>query len=177
MSFLVNTVTLVYYNLKIESMDKVNIGLTTNSCQKVIDILGNIIADQYILYTKTRNYHWNVTGEDFVQYHKLFEDQYSAIDEDIDEVAERIRALGGKTPATLSEFLKLATLKEHPTKYPTAKTMIANLLVDHETVIRNLRKGIESCAKLDDAGTEDFLTQLIEKHEKTAWMLRATLDN
>ena len=158
-------------------MDKVNIGLATNSCQKVNDILGNIIADQYTLYTKTRNYHWNVTGEDFIQYHKLFEDQYSAIDEDIDEVAERIRALGGKTPATLGEFLKSTTLKEHPAKYPAAKTMIANLLVDHETVIRNLRKSIESCAKLGDAGTEDFLTQLMEKHEKTAWMLRATLDN
>ena len=115
-----------------ENMDKVNIGLAPNSCQKVIDMLGNIIADQYILYTKTRNYHWNVTGEDFIQYHKLFEDQYSAIDEDIDEVAERIRALGGKTPATLGEFLKSATLKEHPAKYPTAKTMIINLLTDHE---------------------------------------------
>ena len=160
-----------------ENMDKVNIGLVPNSRQKVIDILGNIIADQYILYTKTRNYHWNVTGEDFIQYHKLFEDQYSAIDEDIDEVAERIRALGGKTPATLGEFLKSATLKEHPAKYPTAKVMITNLLADHETVIRNLRKDIGSCAKLDDAGTEDFLTQLMEKHEKTAWMLRATLDN
>ena len=160
-----------------KSMDKVHIGLAPNSRQKVIDMLGNIIADQYILYTKTRNYHWNVTGEDFIQYHKLFEEQYSAIDEDIDEVAERIRALGGKTPATLGEFLKSATLKEHPAKYPTAKVMIANLLADHETVIRNLRKDIVSCAKLDDVGTEDFLTQLMEKHEKTAWMLRATLDN
>ena len=158
-------------------MDKVNIGLTTNSCQKVIDILGNIIADQYILYTKTRNYHWNVIGEDFIQYHKLFEDQYSAIDEDIDEVAERIRALGGKTPATLGEFLKSTTLKEHPEEFPLAKTMIANLLTDHEIIIRNLRKDIEICDDLDDVGTEDFLTQLIEKHEKTAWMLRATLDN
>lgn len=158
-------------------MDKANIGLVPNSRQKVIDILGNIIADQYILYTKTRNYHWNVTGEDFAQYHKLFEEQYSAIDEDIDDVAERIRALGGKTQATLGEFLKSTTLKEHPAKYPTAKTMIANLLADHEAVIRNLRKNIVSCSKLDDAGTEDFLTQLMEKHEKTAWMLRATLDN
>ena len=153
-----------------------NIGLAPNSRHKVIDILGGIIADQYILYTKTRNYHWNVTGEDFPQYHKLFEAQYSALDEDIDAVAERIRTLGGKTPATLGEFLKLATLKEHPAKHPTAKTMITNLLADHETVIRNLRKDIGSCLKLDDVGTQDFLTQLMEKHEKTAWMLRATLE-
>jgi len=158
-------------------MDKTNIGLAPNARQKVIDVLSDIIADQYVLYTKTRNYHWNVTGEDFSQYHKLFEEQYSAIDEDIDDVAERIRALGGKTLATLSEFLKSATLKEHPGKYPPSKTMIANLLADHETIIRNLRKAIEICDDVDDDGTEDFLTQLMEKHEKTAWMLRATLDN
>jgi starvation-inducible DNA-binding protein len=157
-------------------MDKINIGLAPKLSQKVIDILGKILADQYVLYTKTRNYHWNVTGEDFIQYHKLFEEQYSTIDEDIDEVAERIRALGGKTPATLSEFIKLASLKEYPSKYPTAKIMIANLLADHESVIRNLRIYIEVCDDVDDVGTEDFLTQLMEKHEKTAWMLRATLD-
>lgn len=158
-------------------MDKANIGLAPNVRQKVIDVLGGIIADQYILYTKTRNYHWNVTGEDFAQYHKLFEEQYSAIDEDIDAVAERIRALGGKSPATLSEFIKASTLKEHPGKYLSAKVMIANLLADHEAVIRNLRKDIEVCNDVDDTGTEDFLTQLMEKHEKTAWMLRATLES
>jgi starvation-inducible DNA-binding protein len=158
-------------------MDKVNIGLSPKARQKVVGVLSGVISDQYVLYTKTRNYHWNVTGEDFAQYHKLFEKQYSAIDEDIDEVAERIRALGAKTPATLSEFLKSTTLREHPGKFPSAKVMIANLLADHETVIRNLRKGIEICDDVDDDGTEDFLTQLLEKHEKTAWMLRATLEN
>ncbi|MFM7797345.1 MAG: Dps family protein [Candidatus Nitrosotenuis sp.] len=158
-------------------MDKVNIGLAPNSRQKVVSVLTDVLADQYVLYTKTRNYHWNVTGEDFAQYHELFEKQYSAIDEDIDDVAERIRALGAKTPATLGEFVKSATLKEHPGKFPSAKVMIANLLSDHETVIRNLRKGINICGDAGDAGTEDFLTQLIEKHEKTAWMLRATLEN
>ncbi|MBM3910712.1 MAG: DNA starvation/stationary phase protection protein, partial [Thaumarchaeota archaeon] len=87
-------------------MDKANMGLAPNVRQKVIDVLSKAVADQYVLYTKTRNYHWNVTGEDFSQYHKLFEEQYSAIDEDIDDVAERIRTLGGKTPATLGEFIK-----------------------------------------------------------------------
>jgi len=158
-------------------MDKVNIGLSPNTRQKVVAVLSGVLSDQYVLYTKTRNYHWNVTGEDFAQYHELFEKQYSAIDEDIDDVAERIRALGTKTPATLAEFVKFATLKEHPGKYPLAKTMIANLLADHETVIRSLRKGIKICYDVDDDGTEDFLTQLLEKHEKTAWMLRATLEN
>lgn len=158
-------------------MDKANIGLAPKTRQKVIDVLNDIVADQYVLYTKTRNYHWNVTGEDFSQYHKLFEEQYSAIDEDIDDVAERIRALGGKTRATLNEFVRESSLKEQPAKYPPAKVMIANLLADHETVIRNLRKDIEICDDVDDVGTEDFLTQLIEKHEKTAWMLRATMEN
>lgn len=158
-------------------MDKVNIGLSPKTRTKVISVLSDVMADQYVLYTKTRNYHWNVTGEDFAQYHKLFEEQYSAIDEDIDDVAERIRALGGKTPATLAEFVKAATLKEHPGKYPSAKAMIANLLADHETVIRSLRKAIEICDGVDDDGTEDFLTQLMEKHEKTAWMLRATVES
>ncbi|MFB5629699.1 MAG: Dps family protein [Nitrosarchaeum sp.] len=153
-----------------------NIGLAQDSSCKVSNILSNIMADQYILYTKTRNYHWNVVGENFPQYHKLFEDQYSAIDEDIDAVAERIRALGENTPATLSEFIKSATLKEHPAKYSDAKTMIENLLADHEAVIQNLRKDIESCLKLNDVGTQDFLTQLMENHEKKAWMLRATLE-
>lgn len=158
-------------------MDKVNIGLSPNARIKVTSVLSDVIADQYVLYTKTRNYHWNVTGEDFAQYHKLFEEQYSAIDEDIDDVAERIRALGGKTSATLAEFVKSATLKEHPGKYPSAKAMIANLLADHEAVIRSLRKAIEICDDVDDVGTEDFLTQLMEKHEKTAWMLRATIES
>ena len=158
-------------------MDKVNIGLSPKTRTKVISVLSDVMADQYVLYTKTRNYHWNVTGEDFAQYHKLFEEQYSAIDEDIDDVAERIRALGGKTPATLAEFVKAATLNEHPGKYPSAKAMIANLLADHETVIRSLRKAIEICDGVDDDGTEDFLTQLMEKHEKTAWMLRATVES
>lgn len=156
-------------------MDKVNIGLSQGARQKVINALNRILADQYVLYTKTRNYHWNVTGEDFSEYHKLFADQYEALDEDIDEVAERIRTLGAKTPATLSEFAKMARLKEHPSKYPNAKTMIQNLLADHEAVIRTLRNDIELCDDVDDDGTEDFLTQLMEKHEKTAWMLRAIL--
>ncbi|TVL98816.1 MAG: DNA starvation/stationary phase protection protein [Candidatus Brocadia sp. WS118] len=159
-------------------MDKVNIGIPEKNRQGVVDVLGRILADQYILYTKTRNYHWNVTGENFSEYHKLFEEQYDAIDEDIDAVAERIRALGGKTPATLAEFGKTARLREHPGTYPKARVMVANLLADHEATIQNLRKAADICDdKYGDSGTEDFLTQLMEKHEKTAWMLRAILAN
>ena len=158
-------------------MDKVNIGISPKNRQGVVNILGKILADQYVLYTKTRNYHWNVTGPHFSEYHKLFAEQYAALDGDIDDVAERIRALGGKSPATLSEFSKMTRLREHPAKYPNARVMIANLLADHEAVILNLRKDVEACgSKYQDVGTEDFLTGLLEKHEKTAWMLRALLE-
>ncbi|MFN3653802.1 MAG: Dps family protein [Candidatus Nitrosotenuis sp.] len=156
-------------------MDKVDIGLSQGTRQKVVNALSKILADQYVLYTKTRNYHWNVTGEEFSEYHKLFAEQYEALGEDIDDVAERIRSLGAKTPATLSEFIKAARLKEHPGRYPNAKAMIQNLLADHEAVIHTLRNDIELCDDVDDVGTEDFLTQLMEKHEKTAWMLRSIL--
>lgn len=158
-------------------MDRANIGLSQKTCQKVISVLSRILADQHVLYTKTQNYHWNVTGEEFSEYHKLFGEQYGALAEDIDEAAERIRALGGKVPATLGEFVKVSRLKEHPGRYPKARAMIANLLADHEAIIRNLRKDIEVCDDVDDDGTEDFLIQLMKKHEKTAWMLRATLES
>lgn len=158
-------------------MEKVSIGISQKDRQGVINLLEKILADQYVLYTKTRNYHWNVTGENFSEYHKLFENQYSALDEDIDDVAERIRSLGGMTPATLNEFSKMTRLKEHPGKYPKARVMIANLLADHEQIIQTLRKDIETCgSKYNDVGTEDFLTGLLEKHEKTAWMLRSILE-
>jgi starvation-inducible DNA-binding protein len=135
------------------------------------------LADQYVLYTKTRNYHWNVTGMQFNDLHKFFESQYTAIDASIDAVAERIRALGGMTTATLAEFSKNSRLKEHPAKYPDAKVMISNLLADHEATIRNLRKDIDACDKKHhDTGTADFLTGLMEDHEKMAWMLRAFLE-
>jgi starvation-inducible DNA-binding protein len=159
-------------------MDKINTGISKDNLENVVSILSTVLADQYILYTKTRNYHWNVTGEDFSEYHKLFGEQYAALEADIDEVAERIRALGGKTPATLGEFSKMTRLNEHPGKYPKASEMMANLLSDHEAIVRNLRNDIQACGdKYADVGTEDFLTQLLEKHEKTAWMLRAILEN
>ena len=138
-------------------------------------LLTGLLADEYVLYTKTRNYHWNVTGPHFNDLHKLFEAQYDALAEVVDEVAERIRALGASTPATLAEFAKQTRLREHPGEYPDARTMLANLLADHETLARTLRADVETTAGAGDMGTSDFLTGLLEKHEKTAWMLRATI--
>jgi starvation-inducible DNA-binding protein len=154
---------------------RTNIGLADGARDRVVGLLGALLADEYLLYTKTRNYHWNVTGPHFSQLHDLFETQYEALAEIVDEVAERIRALGAAAPGTLAEFAKQTRLREHPGEYPDARTMVANLLADHEALARALRADVETAAQAGDAGTSDFLTGLLEKHEKTAWMLRATL--
>lgn len=157
-------------------MTAINIGIADQNRQAVIGLLTKLLADEYVLYTKTRNYHWNVVGSHFNDYHKLFESQYDSIDEDIDEIAERIRSLGGKTPATLSEFVKNSGLKEHPGEFPSSDKMVSDLVADHERVIQTLREDITASENNNDAGTADFLTGLMESHEKTAWMLRSVLE-
>ncbi|MHA7646707.1 Dps family protein [Nitrosopumilus sp. S4] len=153
-----------------------NIGISSENSKNIVGILNNLLSDEYVLYTKTRNYHWNVTGIQFNDLHKFFESQYEQIDGIVDEVAERSRSLGGKSIATLEEFLRNARLKEQADTYPEAKTMLRNLLDDHESVIQSLRKDLETCTQLGDAGTSDFLTGLMEQHEKMAWMLRSFLE-
>jgi starvation-inducible DNA-binding protein len=156
---------------------RTDIGISDKDRQAVVGILNNLLADEYVLYTKTRNYHWNVTGPHFHDLHKFFESQYEALDEIVDEVAERARALGGTSAGTLKEFLKAARLKEFPGEVPPAKGMLLKLLEDHEEIINLLREDLETCAdKYHDMGTSDFLTGLMEKHEKMAWMLRACLE-
>ena len=158
-------------------MNKTNISITKQDCQNIVGILDNILADEYVLYTKTRNYHWNVVGPHFNEYHETFEEQYDRLSDNLDEVAERIRSLGFKASSTLSEFQKNSQLKEHPGEYPNTNTMASNLLGDHETIIQTLReKSSEISGQYGDAGTEDFLVGLMEKHEKTAWMLRSILE-
>ena len=154
-----------------------NIGLSDESREGVAKILNTLLSDEYILYTKTRNYHWNVTGPQFNDLHKFFEAQYEDLDEMIDEVAERARSLGKRSFGTLTEFSKHARLKEHPAQALNAKEMIAALLEDHEAVIRTLRTDLATFGeKFGDMGTNDFLTGTMEKHEKMAWMLRSFLE-
>jgi starvation-inducible DNA-binding protein len=154
----------------------VNIGLPDDSRQRVIAVLNTLLADEFLLYTKTRNYHWNVTGPQFNDLHKFFESQYEALDEVIDEVAERARALGGRAAGTLEEFRSAARLHEKPGDVPAARDMIAILLADHEALIRALREDIDAVNdRHRDVGTADFLTGLLEQHEKAAWMLRSFL--
>ena len=165
----------VLKNQKEESM-KPHVGITDKDRQRSVEILNHLLADEYLLYTKTRNYHWNITGSNFNELHKFFESQYTALEEIIDEVAERARSLGGRSLGTLKEFLNETRLKESPGESPKARKMLTTLLVDHETMVRHLREDLATCAdRLHDMGTSDFLTGLMEQHEKMAWMLRSFL--
>ena len=156
---------------------KPDIGISGKKLNAVTDLLSLVLADQVTLYTKTRKFHWNVGGESFMEFHKLFENQYKKLEESIDEVAERISKLGGKTIGTMEEFGSLTSVKEHPGKYTTSKEMILELLEDHELVIIELRKYVDTCSeKYSDAGTTDFLTGLMEEHETIAWTLRRYLN-
>jgi starvation-inducible DNA-binding protein len=151
-----------------------NLGIDEPQRGEIVRILNAVLADEYVLYTKTRNYHWNVVGPQFNDLHKFFEAQYEELNGFVDEVAERARTLGGHALGTLTEFLQQARLHEQPGKYPDARGMIAALLADHETLVRQLRQDVDATAnKYGDVGTSDFLTGLLEKHEKMAWMLRA----
>lgn len=154
---------------------KPNLGLSAKALDSVVGALAVLLADEHVLYVKTRNFHWNVTGPHFGPLHALFEKHYDELAETIDEIAERIRALGGTAPGSMAAFLKLARLSEATGRPPKDSEMIAVLLADHEAVIRELRGTIELAGKHGDEGTADFLTGLMEAHEKTAWMLRAHL--
>ena len=153
-----------------------DVGIAQKDRDGSIKILNQLLSDEYVLYTKSRNYHWNVVGSDFSELHKFFEAQYEELDDIIDEVAERARSLGGNSLGTLKEFLQNTKLKEFSGDTPEAKKMIANLLNDHESIIKELRQNLNTCAEqYHDMGTSDFLTGLMEQHEKMAWMLRAYL--
>ncbi len=153
---------------------KANIGITEQHKQSVADELSKILADEYVLSAKTKNAHWNVESKDFYEKHKLFEAQYAQLDEIIDSVAERIRVLGHYAPGTLSSFLGLTRLSEMNREKNDSQGFIHELLEDHETIIMNLRENIQKFSdKFNDAGSADFITGLMENHEKMAWFLRA----
>jgi starvation-inducible DNA-binding protein len=155
---------------------KTNIGITEKNTQSVANELAKIVADEFILSTKTRNAHWNVEGPDFHSMHLFFESHYKALDETADSVAERIRSLGHYAPTTLTEFLELTQLTEKRGGKNDSQSFIKDLTGDHEAIIIALRENIDAFAnKYKDAGTSDFITGILEAHEKMAWMLRAHL--
>ena len=156
---------------------KPEIGISAKNLDSVVNLLSVGLANSMTLYIKTRKFHWNVSGNSFMELHKLFENQYKQLEESIDEIAERIGKLGAKTIGTMKEFSELKTLQESPNKYPTQNEMIKELLKDHEAVIIKLREDIDLCTETyKDVGTADFLTGLIQDHETIAWTLRRYLE-
>ena len=154
-------------------MAKVNIGITEKNRQAVAAALHQVLADEHVLYNKTRSYHWNVEGPSFMELHKLYEEQYTVLAEIIDEIAERIRTVGHYAEGRLKELLKLATLEEPqvPTRF---EKQIPNLDADHETIINSLRRLIKDFdEKYKDIGSSDFLSGLLKQKKKMAWMLRS----
>ena len=154
---------------------KANLGIPENHLQAVAEELNKLLADEVVLYVKTRNYHWNIEGANFHEMHLFYEGQFNQLDAIMDEVAERIRSIGHYTEARLIDYLKLTNLIEPPyTNFQNDQ--LKNLLASHETIINNLRRLITLFAdKHKDLGSSDFATQLIGKHEKMAWMVRAYL--
>jgi starvation-inducible DNA-binding protein len=152
------------------------IGINEESRQAVSDQLVKLLADEFVLYTKTRNAHWNVEGPDFHSMHVFFESQYEQLDEFMDSVAERIRTIGHYAPATLTSFLSLTHLTEKTRDKNDSLSFIKELVEDHESIIEFIRGNIDPFAsKYHDYGTSDYITGLMEDHEKMAWMLRSHL--
>lgn len=152
------------------------IGIKSEHLAGVAASLSKILADEFVLVTKTRKAHWNVEGPDFYNKHKFFEDMYHALDDIIDEVAERVRSVGHYPPASLKEFLQLTHLTEASRGKNDSETFIRELLSDHESIIIHIRENIDGyVTAFHDAGSSDFVTGLAEKHEKMAWMLRSHL--
>ncbi len=154
----------------------VQIGIAPHDRRAVADALSLLLADEHVLYIKLRNYHWNVTGMHFKPLHELFEEQYNMLHAAIDEIAERIRTLGFFAPGSMQQFQQLTRLKETGHLDGDARSMLENLLLDHEALTQIIRHDIDvALDEHHDVGTSDFLTGLLESHEKMAWMIRAHL--
>ncbi|MDP3889506.1 MAG: DNA starvation/stationary phase protection protein [bacterium] len=155
-------------------MKIIDIGIEEKKRKEMAGRLNVLLANEYMLYTKTLKYHWNVKGKHFGPLHTLFRDQYEKLFTFVDTIAERVISLGFEVIGTLNEFSKHTTLTEQA-KNPDELGMIKNLLADHQTIIKELREDIDASIKLNDAGTNNLLADVIEKQEKIAWMLRAHL--
>lgn len=154
---------------------KIDIGIDAKQREDIANGLSKVLADTYTLYLKTHNYHWNVTGPMFQTLHLMFETHYNELALAVDLVAERIRALGFPAPGTYQKFVSLSSIKEED-GIPKAQEMIAKLVEGHETVARTARKVFETADAANDQPTCDLLTQRMQTHEKTAWMLRSLLE-
>ena len=153
----------------------IDIGIDANTREEIANGLSRVLADTYTLYLKTHNFHWNVTGPMFQTLHLMFETQYNELALAVDAVAERIRALGFPAPGTYTQFLQLSSIKDED-GMPKAQDMIRRLVEGHETVARTARQVFKVAESVSDQPTCDLLTQRMQVHEKTAWMLRSLLE-
>ncbi|MEM9990202.1 MAG: DNA starvation/stationary phase protection protein [Bacteroidota bacterium] len=151
----------------------INIGIDTSNRNKIVEVLEQQLADEHVLYIKLRNFHWNVRGMYFQPLHALFQEHYTLLEEQIDEIAERTRMLGAYASGSMQAFIARSSLSENGHLNGNAEAMLQILLDDQELIIRQLREGVATVEQAGDAGTTDFLTALLEMHEKMAWMLRA----
>ncbi len=153
----------------------IDIGIKKDDREAIAEGLSRVLADTYVLYLKTHGYHWNVTGPMFNTLHLMFETQYNELWMAVDEIAERIRALGVFAPGSGGDFAKLSQIKE-TAGVPKAEDMIADLAKGHERLARSARDAFKAADKGDDEPTMDLLTQRMQASEKTAWMLRSMLE-
>lgn len=153
---------------------QIDIGISVEDRERIAEGLSKLLADTYTLYIKTHNFHWNVEGPLFNTLHQMFEGQYMELAAAVDEIAERIRALGFPAPGSYQQFSQLARVDEE-TGHPDAEDMIAQLARDQEIVVRTAREVIPVADEANDEPSVDLLTQRMQTHEKTAWMLRSML--
>ncbi len=154
---------------------KIDIGIKDRDRKAIADGLSRLLADTYTLYLKTHNFHWNVTGPMFQTLHLMFETQYNELALAVDQIAERIRALGYPAPGTYADYVKLSSIKE-TAGVPKAEKMIALLVEGQEAVARTARSVFPVVDKANDEPTADLLTQRMQIHEKNAWMLRSLIE-
>ncbi len=152
----------------------INIGIKQADREQIVAGLNVLLANSYTLYLKTHNYHWNVTGPMFNTLHLMFEQQYTELAAAVDQIAERIRALGAFAPGSYSEYARLTSIPEDET-VPDAETMIKNLVAGQETLARQARDVMATVGESRDEPTADLLTQRMQVHEKNAWMLRSLI--
>ena len=154
---------------------QIDIGIAEQHRRQIAEGLARLLADSYTLYLKTHNFHWNVTGPMFSTLHALFEEHYTELATAVDEIAERIRALGVAAPGSYKQFSQLSSIEEE-TGVPTAEEMIAQLVQGQEAVVRTARSIFPAVDAAHDEPSADLLTQRMQIHEKNAWMLRSLLE-
>lgn len=153
----------------------IDIGISEQDRKDIVDGLSRLLSDTYVLYLKTHNFHWNVSGPMFRTLHLMFEEQYNELALAVDSIAERIRALGHPAPGNYATYARLSTIKDEE-GVPAAEAMIRQLVDGQEAIVRTARSIFPVVEKASDEPTADLLTQRMQTHEKTAWMLRALLE-